>query len=59
MTLDKLAEYIYGTSYHTGTGENVIRVEDLANTLGNFLSIIFCPFDKDRFIRKCRGRRVD
>ncbi len=60
MTLDDLANKIYAESYDCCCideehEEKSIVVEDVVQPLARFLSLMFIPFDKERFIRKSKG----
>lgn len=55
-TLDGLANKIYEESYNCSCfEEKSIAIEDIVPVLADFLSHLFVPFDKERFIKKCKG----
>lgn len=54
MTIDRLAEQIRDNTFHED-GKVLLYRDEVVEDLASFMSLLFVPFDKERFIRKCKG----
>ncbi len=54
MTNDQLAHKIRDNTFHC-SGKALLYRDEVVEDLARFMDKLFVPFDKEEFIRECKG----